>query len=162
MFSKWLNIGVIHHLLSWLKCHFYNTLSFCRCSSICWALYSDLLTSLPILESVWHFLKYWISLYTLISVRGSFILPNSRRLLRLKQSFSFLPAMALVSALSPLLAVWPVSFKTRIYVFTYVFTDLKTQACPGTQQQRADTRADGQPDYMKAIIYWTSSIYSAS
>ena len=58
--------------------------------------------------------------------------------------------MALVSALSPLLPVWPVSFKTRIYVFTYVFTDLKTQVCPGTQQQSADTRADGQPDHKES------------
>ena len=28
MFSKWLNIGVIHHLLIDLKCHFYHVLNF--------------------------------------------------------------------------------------------------------------------------------------
>ena len=59
--------------------------------------------------------------------------------------FPFLPAMALVSALSPQLAVWSVSFQTLIYVFT----DLKTQVCPGTQR-RADTRADGQPDHKES------------
>ena len=57
--------------------------------------------------------------------------------------------MALVSALSPQLAVWSVPFQTLIYVFTHVFTDLKTQVCPGTQQ-RADTRADGQPDHKES------------
>ena len=58
--------------------------------------------------------------------------------------------MAVVSAFSPLLAVWSVSVKTLIYVFTYVFTDLKTQVCSGIQQQKADTRADGQPDYKES------------